>query len=62
MDLEKNYDTALSSSNVGVRIERAIIKDGKPLGKESETTAERDLYPPQISVRVWDETLIFATP
>ncbi|KAF8494455.1 hypothetical protein F5888DRAFT_1847676 [Russula emetica] len=58
MDLENNYGTALSDSNVGVRIERAIIKDGKPLGasEESETTAERDLYPPQITVRVWDET------
>ena len=51
-----NYNTALSDFNVGVRIERAIIRDGKPLDEESETTAGRDLYPPPISVQVWDET------
>ena len=59
MDIQNNYDTALSDYNVGVRIERTIIRDAKPLAtdEESESTeAERDLYPPSISVQVWDET------
>lgn len=51
------YDTALSDYSVGVRIERSIIRDThlKPLDEESETKADRDLYPPPISVHVWDE-------
>jgi hypothetical protein len=56
MEIGNNYDTALSDYSVGVRIERAIIRDAKPLYEESESTAERDLYPPPISVQIWDET------
>jgi len=56
-----NNDTAPTDchSNVGVHIERAIIRDVNPLddSEESETTAGRDLYPPPISVQVWDETV-----
>ena len=61
IDIGNNYDTAPTDchSNVGMRIERAIIRDVKPLNdsEESETTAGRDLYPPPISVQVWDETM-----
>jgi len=51
------YDSALSDYSVGVRIERSIIRDThlKPLDEESEIKADRDLYPPPISVHVWDE-------
>jgi hypothetical protein len=59
MNIRNNYDTALpvSDYSVGVRIERTIIRDARPLDEESETTAtERDLYPSPISVQVWDET------
>jgi hypothetical protein len=59
MDIQNNYDTALSDYNhVGVRIERTIIRDAKPraIDEESESTeAGRDVYPPPISVQVWDE-------
>jgi hypothetical protein len=56
MEIRNNYDTALSDYNVGVRIERAIIRDAKPLYEEPETAAERDLYSPPISVQIWDKT------
>jgi hypothetical protein len=55
MDL-RNNDTALSDYNVGVRIERTIVRDAKALYEESGTAVERDLYPPPISVQVWDES------
>ena len=44
-----NYDNAQSDFNVGVRIQRAIIRDARPLDEESEITAEQDVYPPQVS-------------
>ena len=56
MDIGNNCDTPLSDLDVGVRVERAIIRDDKPLGEESETTAGRDVYPPLISVQLWNET------
>ncbi len=58
VDIRNNYDTALpvNDFSVGVRIERTIIRDAKPLDEESETTAtKRDLYSSPISVQVWDE-------
>jgi hypothetical protein len=56
IEIGNKYDTALSDYNVGVRIERSVIRDAslKPLDEQSETTADRDLYPPPISVHVWD--------
>lgn len=56
IDIGNNCDTAPGELNVGVRVERAIIRDAKPPGEESETTADRDVYPPPISVQLWDET------
>ena len=55
-DIQNNYGAALGDYNVGVRIERTIIRDAKPQDEEdSETNADRDIYPPPISAQVWDE-------
>ena len=58
MDLGNNYDPGvLSDVNAGVRIQRPIIRDAKPLplDEESETASEQELSPSPISVQVWDE-------
>jgi hypothetical protein len=49
-DIGNNFDTAMSEFNVEVRIERSVIRDGKP---PDEETFDHGLYTPEKSV--WDE-------
>ena len=48
-DIGNNFDTAMSEFNVEVRIERSVIRDGKP---PDEETSDHGLYTPEKSV--WD--------
>lgn len=53
-EVGNNCDTTLSDFNVQVRIERTIMRDAKPRGEDTVTTAEQDLYTATKSD--WDET------
>ncbi|KAI0277866.1 hypothetical protein BGY98DRAFT_1097120 [Russula aff. rugulosa BPL654] len=58
VDFGNIYDTgSLSDFNVGVHMKRMITRDTRPQVEESEAstaTAGRNLYPPRMSVQVWD--------